>query len=421
MGFEGMKYDVLVLGAGMVGVSCALHLQAKGKSVALFDRQEAGQETSFGNAGIIQREAVRPYSFPRALSVIGTAATNRRLDVRYHASALPRVAGPLLRYFNHSAPSAYEKIAADYASMIAMSIDTHADLIKAAQAESLVEKQGWLMLMRSQKNLEAAFAEADTLQREHGVNHRKLNQQQLAELEPGIAKGQLVGAVHWTDPWTLHSPGDLVKAYAELFNRRGGKMLFGDALTLEKTAAGWQVRTRDGETVTAAEVVIALGPWTTKLTERFGFAPPMFVKRGYHMHYAALPDRKLNHWVLDEERGYLIAPMKNGLRLTTGAELALIDSPSTPKQLIDCEAVARDLLPIGDRVDPEPWKGARPCMPDMKPVIGAVPDVPGMWCAFGHGHQGFTLGPATGELLAALMTGEKPQIDMQPFSAGRRF
>ncbi len=416
-----MKFDVLVLGAGMVGVSCALHLQGKGRSVALFDRQDAGQETSFGNAGIIQREAVRPYGFPRALSVIASASTNRRLDVRYHASALPQVAGPLLRYFNHSASAPYQKIAAQYATMIAMSIDSHAELIQAAQAESLVKKQGWLMLMRSRKNLDAAFAEADSLQREHGVNHQKLDPQQLAELEPGISRGQLAGAVHWTDPWTLRSPGDLVKAYAELFRQRGGESLFGDAMTLQKTAAGWQVRTREGETLTASEVVVALGPWTTRLTGRFGFAPPMFVKRGYHMHYAALPDRQLNHWVLDEERGYLIAPMKDGLRLTTGAELALIDSPSTPTQLADCEAVARDLLPIGERVDAEPWKGARPCMPDMKPVIGAVPGVAGMWCAFGHGHQGFTLGPATGELLAALMSGEKPQIDMRPFSPARRF
>jgi len=416
-----MKYDVLVLGAGMVGVSSALHLQARGRSVVLFDRQAAGLETSFGNAGIIQREAVRPYAFPRALSVIAGAATNRRLDVRYHAAALRHVAGPLLRYFNHSASTPYARIAADYASMIAMSIDTHAELIRAAQAESLVKKQGWLMLMRSEKNLAAAFAEADLLHRENGVNHRKLNRAELAALEPGIAKDQLAGAVHWTDPWTLRSPGELVQAYAALFMQRGGEMRLGDALSLEKQAEGWQVRTQSGETVTAKEVVIALGPWTTRLTERFGFAPPMFVKRGYHMHYAALPDRKLAHWVLDEERGYLVAPMKDGLRLTTGAELALLDSPSTPTQLRDAEPVARDLLPLGDRVDAAPWKGARPCMPDMKPVIGSVPGVEGMWCAFGHGHQGFTLGPATGELLAALMTGETPHIDMQPFSPARRF
>jgi len=416
-----MKYDVLVLGAGMVGVSCALHLQAKGRSVALFDRQAAGLETSFGNAGIIQREAVRPYAFPRALSVIAGAATNRRFDVRYHASALPRVAGPLLRYFNHSAATPYQKISADYASMIALSIESHDELIRAAQAESLVKKQGWLMLMRSEKNLAAAFAEADILQLENGVNHQKLNRQQLAALEPGIANDQLAGAVHWTDPWTLRSPGDLVLAYADLFTQRGGEMLLGDALSLEKQAEGWQVRTQSGETVTAKEVVIALGPWSTRLTERFGFAPPLFVKRGYHMHYAPLADRKLEHWVLDEERGYLVAPMKNGLRLTTGAELALLESPSTPTQLLDLEPIARDLLPLGDRVDAEPWKGARPCMPDMKPVIGAVPGVKGMWCAFGHGHQGFTLGPATGQLLASLMTHETPQIAMQPFSPARRF
>ncbi|WP_313688052.1 FAD-binding oxidoreductase, partial [Pantoea sp.] len=102
-------------------------------------------------------------------------------------------------------------------------------------------------------------------------------------------------------------------------------------------------------------------------------------------------------------------------------ELADIDAPATPVQLKAVEQVARQLVPLGAAVEAEPWKGARPCMPDMKPVIGAVPGQPGMWCAFGHGHQGFTLGPATGMLLAELMHGEHSSIAMEAFSPARRF
>lgn len=122
---------------------------------------------------------------------------------------------------------------------------------------------------------------------------------------------------------------------------------------------------------------------------------------------------------MDAERGFLLEPMRAGIRLTTGAELAELAAPPQYQQLAAAENAARELFPLGKRLDTEPWKGARPCMPDMKPVIGSTPGKPGLWLAFGHGHQGFTLGPATGELLAQMMDGETPAIDMTPFAADR--
>lgn len=413
-----MKTDVIVLGAGMVGVGCALHLQAMGKGVALVDRRAPGLETSYGNAGIIQREAIAPYALPRGLGFLLSGATNQRVDVRYHALDAMRMLGPLRAYHRNSAPAAYRQIARAYETLIALSLETHAQLMNDANANHLVAGQGYLMLYRTERELHRFFEVADE-RALSGVNHIKLSGADVAREEPSLV-GSFAGAVRWTDPLAISSPGDLVQAYARLFEQRAGAVHLGDASTLRKTDAGsWRVDTANRSTLEASEVVVALGPWTTQLTARFGYTAPVIPKRGYHMHYARLPERPLHSTIIDAENGYVIAPMKDGLRLTTGAELANADSPRTPNQINAAEKMARQNFPLGERVDPEPWMGTRPCMPDMKPVFGAVPGVPGMWCAFGHGHQGFTLGPVTGELLAAMMTGGTPRVDVRPFSPAR--
>jgi len=150
-----------------------------------------------------------------------------------------------------------------------------------------------------------------------------------------------------------------------------------------------------------------------------GYELPLAVKRGYHMHYRAAGVARLNHPLLDTERGYFLAPMQRGIRLTTGAEFAMRDAIKTPVQLGRAEPVARDLFPLGERLDAEPWMGARPCTPDMLPVIGRAPRHASLWFAFGHAHHGFTLGPVTGRLLAEMITGEAPFVDPAPYAPER--
>jgi D-amino-acid dehydrogenase len=249
------------------------------------------------------------------------------------------------------------------------------------------------------------------------LRYRALDAAALAAQEPSLGEG-LAGAVHWLDPWTVADPGALVAAYAEAFEREGGRIVRDEVEGLSAENGGWRVTTAS-QTLQAESMVLALGPWSRQWLSRLGVSVPLFPKRGYHMHYASRGDAQLNHWVMDAETGYLLAPMRAGIRLTTGAELERLEAPPHLGQLAAAEAKARALYPLGERLDPEPWKGARPCTPDMKPVIGPVEGQKGLWCAFGHGHQGFTLGPATGELLAQMMAGETPAIDMQPFRVER--
>lgn len=412
-----MTQDVLVLGAGIVGVSTAIHLLRRGRSVVLVDRADPGKETSFGNAGIIQREGVRPHAFPRDLATLVQVGMHLSTAARYDPLALPRFAPALARYWWESAPNHYKRIVKSYAPLIARSIDEHADFIAAAGVEDLIVKKGWLLAYRTDKALGEALENARMDFELYGINHRVVESSQLASLEPHL-KIKMAGAVHWTDPWTVKNPGALVAAYAELFKSMGGKIVTGDAQRLDSGKDEWSLVLKD-QTVTAKEAVVTLGPWAPEFLEPLGYRLPLFVKRGYHMHYSTQGNAVLNNWLLDAEVGYLLAPMQNGIRLTTGAEFALRDSAPTPVQLGKAERKARDLFPLDKQLDPNPWKGARPCTPDMMPIIGPATKHKGLWVAIGHAHHGFTLGPATGRVLAEAMTGEQPVIDIKPFSMER--
>jgi D-amino-acid dehydrogenase len=412
-----LRCDVVVLGAGIVGVCCALHLQKRSRSVVLVDRRGAAEETSFGNAGLIQREGVYPYGFPHDFGALARYALNRTIDAYYHPSALPRLAPFLWKYWMYSRPARHAEVARRYAKLIEHCVSEHQALAGEADAGALLRRTGWLKAFRTARERDRRFAEAERWNREFGISYRALDARALQELEPHLAP-VLIGAIHWTDPVSVDDPQALAHAYLRDFERRGGTFAQGNAASLQPDARGWRVRTARGW-LEAAAVVVALGPWASTVTRALGYNFPLAVKRGYHMHYRPAGEAVLNTPILDFERGYFLAPMRRGIRLTTGAEFALRDAIRTPVQLGRAEPIARNLFPLAERLDTEPWMGARPCTPDMLPIIGRAPRHENVWFAFGHAHHGFTLGAVTGRLIAELVTGEPPFVDPTPYSAMR--
>ncbi len=411
-----MRFDPLVLGAGIVGVSVAVHLQQRGRAVALVDRRAPGLETSFGNAGLIQREGVYPYAFPRDLPTLLRYATNTSADVHYHLGDLPRLLPFLWQYWRNSHPARHAAIARAYAPLIAHSVTEHRALAEAAGASGLIRPIGWIKVFRNAATQDEETRAVERWQREYGVGYETLDPARLRAAEPHLDPS-LLGGLRYTDSDSVSDPNALVTAYAQYFEQIGGRLFEGDATSLTSNAP-WLVQTTQGE-VRADNVVVALGPWADVITSRLGYRLPLAVKRGYHMHYAPAPGTQLNHPVLDADGGYVLVPMARGIRLTTGAELAHRDAPKTPVQLNAVEPAARKLFPLAERVDAEPWMGARPCTPDMLPIIGPAPRHAGMWFAFGHAHHGLTLGPITGRLIAEMMAGETPIVNACPFRPER--
>jgi D-amino-acid dehydrogenase len=414
---DPLNADVIVLGAGMVGASTALHLQKRGRSVVLVDRRGAGEETSYGNTGIIQREGVVPYPFPRDVGLMAQYALNMRPEANLHWSALPKLAPWLYRYWQASTPAGLAASSRAARPLVERCIVEHEALMADAGILGMLRRTGYLRFHRSAAALAAELAEDQGNLQAYGVNYRALSPAELAEVEPHL-RGPRVGGILMPEPVSVADPGAVVKAYARLLEERGGRFVEGDARTLSKLRDGWQVRTAKGP-ITASAVVVALGPWSDDLFRTLGLSFPFGVKRGYHMHFTAVGNATLNRPVIDVANGYALTPMVKGIRLTTGAEFALRDAPATPVQLARVEPLAREIFPLGERVDAEPWLGRRPCLPDMLPVVGRAPGQDGVWLNFGHHHLGFTLGPVTGRLLAELMTGEAPFTDPAPYRADR--
>jgi D-amino-acid dehydrogenase len=407
----------MVLGAGFVGLGAALALQERGRSVVLVDRLgSAAGETSFGNAGVIHGEAVYPYRFPRDPIELANAGLNRDPRAQVRHSALPALAPALWRYYRGSAREFRAELGRAQRALVEGATAEHRRLALAANAETLLRAGGWIKAFRTEGGRARAVEEAEEASG-FGVKYRLLDREAMLALEPHLSEAA-IGGVHYFESLTTPDPAALGAAYLKLFIERGGKMAKGDALSLEAAGEQWRV-TAEADPMEARAAVVALGPWSDELARRFGYALPFFVKRGYHMHYSALGNAGLTRPVLDIERGYVVTPMTRGLRLTTGAEFARADDPPSLAHLDRLEPFARELFPLGERLDPAPWLGRRPCLPDMLPVIGEAPRHKGLWFDFGHQHLGLTLGPISGRLIADLMTGATPFVDPAPYALTR--
>ncbi len=410
---EEGSFDVAVLGAGIVGVSTAVHLQQRGLRVALVDRREPGEETSHGNAGIIQREAINPYLFPRNIGKLMQYALNSRPEAHYMRSSLKAVAPFLWRYFRSSNRAQARRTMQANIPLFAECLNAHGEVLEQAGSGDLVMRRGWIEIFRDGRAARANERELAQL-REHDLDVVSLPASELALLEPHVELSRVAAAAHYRDAWTAKDPGALVKSHANLFERLGGEIVRADVRQAWRDGGGWHV----GD-LTAERIVVALGPWSKPFLDAFGVKLPMGIKRGYHRHYRPTGNRGLNRPVLDSANGFVLAPMARGIRLTTGAQFAELDAPAEPLQIEKTLPLARQLFALGETVDTSAWMGARPVFPDMLPVIGEAPGLPGAWLNFGHAHHGFTLGPATGKLLAQVMTGETPYCDPKPYSAHR--
>lgn len=411
-----MQSDVMVLGAGIVGIGLALHLQDKGRSVTLIDRSGPGEGTSFGNAGLIQREAVKPYSFPDDPLTLLQAALNMRVDSAYQLGSLRTVGPWLYEYWKQSSADNIARSAAARAPLFETCIAEHERLAELAGASAQLRPGGWMKVFQKEKSLAEEIDKVNEIA-EHGVVADILDHRALAVAEPHLT-GPFIGAVKWTQGYNLAEPLALSRAYAALFLKRGGRFVTGDARSLRQEGAGWSVSAAEGAE-TARDCVVALGPWASDITEALGYRMPLGVKRGYHMHYGVKGNATLNLPVLDSDGGYLIAPMTHGIRLTTGAEFAERDAPPNYLQLNRAEPLARAIFPLGERVDPEPWIGRRPCTPDMIPVMGPAPRHKGLWFSFAHAHHGLTLAAVCGRFMAEMIAGEATFCDPAPYRADR--
>lgn len=411
-----MSRTVIVLGAGMVGVSCALALQKRGLKVTLIDRREPGRETSYGNAGVISRSSIMPLNNPGLWKNLPKYLSNRHAAVRYRLGHLLANPGWILGFLNEAKPDRLAPRVAALESLVAPALPLHKRLMTEAGIAWRLRDTGFLELWRSEAGRAAAEARRTFLE-DHGVRVEALDRQALSALEPSLNPIFSAAILH-KDSASVDWPGAVVEAYAALFAARGGTILRDEVTELSKQGEGWRASGKDVQQ-DADLAVVALGPWSADLLRPLGLKVPLNVERGYHRHYKPAQGRFLNRPIYDVEASYMLAPMELGLRLTSGVELAHRDAPDDHAQINQVLPRAREAFPLTEPAEDTTWRGSRPTLPDSLPMIGEAPRNPGLWLAFGNQHIGFSTGPVTGEILAALVCGETPPADPAPFAPTR--
>jgi D-amino-acid dehydrogenase len=410
----GQTTEVIVLGAGIVGVSAAYAVRQRGLSVILIDRREPGSETSHGNAGILSSGSILPLNRPSLWSALPAYMTNRHAALRWDPAWAIRNIDWLVRFLANATTSRIKPRATALHGLIGASLKLHREWIVKADAAQRIRETGWLKAWRS--DAIAAAKEEQAFLAEYGIASLILDRQAISALEPNILPVYKVGLLH-TQTASVDSPGAVVKAYARMFVGSGGQIRQSQINAIVPDGEGWRVVLADGG-IAARHVVVALGPWSWDLLRPLGYHVPMAFERGYHREFQPNPARSLQRPIHDAEGSFLMTPMEQGIRVTTGVELTARDAPSSFAQLDQVVPVARGVVEFGEAVG-EPWRGARPTLPDSLPMIGPAPRHSGLWLAFGNQHIGFTTGPATGAAIAAMIGGATPSFDASAFSPSR--
>ncbi|MCB2056225.1 MAG: FAD-dependent oxidoreductase [Geminicoccaceae bacterium] len=409
--------DVAVVGAGIVGVSCALFLQADGHRVTLIDRAAPGEGTSFGNAGVLSASSILPIATPGTLARVPSMLLDRHAPLRLRWTHLPRMANWLRHFVQASRPGRVEMHAHAIRALVEPAGRAHDRLIQRCGAGDLVRSGGAFKLA-----CDAAFFDQTTRLERHfleryDIPHAVLSGDEVREHEPAVSDA-VVRGLHLEANRRVTSPVAYTRRMVETFLAEGGCV---------RREEVWGLDLMDGTGLVTASgrhpfdrVVIAAGAFSKKLAAEAGHRVPLDTERGYHVE-VPLPAHPPVHAMQALEHGFFMAPLEHGLRITSGVELAgLRAAPDY--------SIAERLVPLAGRyvrgledTVRSRWLGFRPSLPDGLPVIGASRRHPQILFAFGHQHIGLTLGPITGRIVADLVAGRDPGIDLGPYAPDRTF
>jgi D-amino-acid dehydrogenase len=411
-----MDKTVTVIGAGIVGVCCALHLQRQGFKVQLVEKGEPGRAASFGNSGSFGIASCVPFAMPGILKKVPRMLFDPDSPLKLRWSHVPKALPWFLRFIEAARPSRVEAIAAARNSLLVHTHEGYAPLIEGANAGQWVSDQGLMMVFESEAAFEGAAYALD-LRRRHGVHMDILDGNEARQMEPALSS-KVIKAVSLPDVHRTIDPFRLTSALAADFVRRGGEIVNANVKGFEIGSEGPTAILTDRGPMPVDMVVIAAGVWSRALAAQLGTYVPLEAERGYHVMFAN-PGFELRRALVSADRNVSLAHMVEGIRATGIAEFA---APDAPPDMANARLVQRQAQALVPALQGEPasqWMGPRPSHPDSKPVIGRSPRHANVFFAFGHDHLGLTMAGITGKLVAELASGKPPSVDLAPFRPDR--
>jgi len=409
--------DVLVLGGGVVGLSCALYLLRAGRSVRLLERGSVGGETSHGNCGTLTPSHAPPLASPASLAkgLKWMLRPDAPLYIRPRVD--PALAAWLLRFAGRCNRRDWWRTARSKGALLQRSRRLIEELVRSEGLDCGFSASGLRYVYRDPRVMEADRAGLEDL-RELGVASSVLDGAALAAAEPALREG-MAGAIEFPDDAQLR-PERYTAELARRVRELGGEILEGVPVEALEVEQGAVVGARHaGGKAHARDVLVALGPWSARFLAPYGIRLPIQPGKGYSQTYSS-PALVPNMPLVLREHSVCVTAWGDGFRLGSTMEFSGYDDSLNATRLAALERGARDYLrePVGP-VLRERWFGWRPMTFDDLPLIGSAPKLPRLWLAAGHGMMGMGMSAVTGELLADLLCGREPALDAAPYSATR--
>lgn len=409
--------SIAVVGAGIIGTTIAYRLQRCGFAVTLIDRDAPGRGASYGNMASIAVTEFMPASRPSVWAQMPKWLIDPEGPVRIRPAYMPKLIPWFLRFLAASRPLKLRELEAAGAALCGRVHEDLDALLQETRLTSMLSAEGCLSLYADEAEFHADRDHIEVLKR-FGFRHEILAGNAIRDLEPALTR-KIARAVLLPDNRSVANPYLLVAALAEKLQALGGRIQSGEVVSFEEGEGGVSaLRFADGRRLPTDRVVLAAGAFTGRLSRLIGEPIPLETERGYHTQIMA-PGISLDHSIIWPARAFMVTPTAGGIRVGGTVEMAGLDAAPDYRRAKVLVRRALEALPALKVEQTSEWMGHRPALPDTVPVIGPSAKRKNVFYATGHGHLGLTYAATTGRLIADLMTGATPPIDLKPYRVDR--
>ena len=411
-----MKRHCVVIGAGIIGASCAWHLQRKGLQVTFVDPVPPGHSCTYGNAACIATSGVVPFSYPGLIKKFPGWMLDPLGPVTIRSKDFLSLVPWFWKFWRNCNMQKVEEIAAAQALLMRRVLGDWDKILDAVGASQLKRSPGAIFVYDTEKEYRADRWQLDLSKRLGFENHR-LSSHDLKSMLPGLKleKGVALLVPEWHH---LVDPARATTCIAEDCIGNGGHWIQDRVTEVSAVGSGVSLKMESGHAIEADQLVVAAGAWSNSLAGQLDYEVPLIAERGYHSQIRN-PGLELKHPVMSLSHHFVMTPLQDGLRLAGTAEFAALDAkPDFKRAKVLLKQAGRYLEGLKTD-DVTEWMGQRPAMPDSLPVISVSPGHPNVFYAFGHGHYGLTQGPTTGRIIADMVTGNQQTLDLSAFRFDR--
>ena len=408
--------NILVIGAGIVGICTGIELIKKGYFVTLLDPNEPGSQTSYGNAGVITDSSLMIINNPQLLKSLFQLIFKKQTSFRYSKFFIFSRLSWILRFLMFSHKNHMEFAAKALRELQVLSLKTHQELIEKTNSKNNISKPGWLKLFKTINSYKKYYLELDILNK-NKAEYIILDTEQIKKQFPDLKENFFKGVL-FKNSLRVKSPLRLSKKYFDYFRKSGGRFVQEKCKDLKYKEGQWAINFKK-QNFNFDEVVIAAGPWSKKLLSNLGYDIPLAWERGYHHHFSTKKKTSINPAIHDVEGGFVYSSNGSEVRITSGVELNFLDASKNDIQINESIQKLHKIIPLDKKLTKKAWLGSRPTIPDSLPMIGKAPKHKNLWFNFGHNHIGLSTSAGSAVILAEMIQNKKNSINTDPFSPKR--